>query len=87
MRIRDLKGLGPKSEEMLGLIGVHSVDEFMQADVFELYRQLGEVMPNRSLNALYAMIGAQENKHWQEIAKERREEILIRLDDMGIAPR
>lgn len=84
--IRDLTGLGVKSEAMLNRIGIVTVDEFLSSDVFDLYLRLAKVMPS-NLNMLYAMIGAQENLPWQEIAQTRKIEILIRLDDMGLAPK
>jgi DNA transformation protein len=84
--IRDLTGLGVKSEAMLKCIGIDTVDEFLSSDVFELYQQLSKVMPS-NLNMLYAMIGAQENLPWQEIAQTRKIEILMRLDDIGLAPK
>lgn len=87
MKISELKGLGKKSEEMLQLVGVHSVDDFMQADPFEIYSKLKAQVPGTSLNALYAMMGAQENLDWRDIAKTRKTEILLRLDDLGIAPK
>ncbi|WP_430460226.1 TfoX/Sxy family DNA transformation protein [Thalassolituus sp. LLYu03] len=85
-RIRDLRGLGPKSEAMLATIGVSSVDAFLQSDPFELYQRLKKPLPGLSLNLLYAMLAAQEDLPWQQIARERRTEILLRLDDMGLAP-
>lgn len=87
MKIRELKGLGEKSEEMLQQVGIHSVDEFMQADPFDIYRKLKAQIPGTSLNALYAMMGAQENLDWRDIAKTRKTEILVKLDDLGIAPK
>lgn len=84
--IRDLTGLGVKSEAMLNSIGIATVDDFLSSDVFELYQQLSKVIPS-NLNMLYAMIGAQENLPWQEIAQTRKIEILMRLDDMGLAPK
>ncbi len=86
MRLRDLKGLGPKSEKMLAKLGVLSVDEFLVCDPFELYALLKEKMPGVGLNMLYAMLGAQEGVSWQEVARQRRMEVLARLDDMGLAP-
>lgn len=87
--ITDLRGLGPKSKAMLHSIGVTSVEQFMAADVFVLYARIQSEHQSAnqatSLNLLYAMIGAQENRHWQEIKRERRLEILLRLEEMGAA--
>lgn len=83
--IADLRGLGPQSRAMLHSIGVTSVEQFMASDVFALYVRLKSSNQSTSLNLLYAMIGAQENRHWQEIKRERRLEILLRLEELGIA--
>ncbi len=86
MRIRELQGLGKKSEEILKRAGISSVEEFMASDPFELYLTLRQSVPGVGLNFLYAMLGAQEHMHWQQIARERKTAILMRLDEMGIAP-
>lgn len=83
--IADLRGLGPQSRAMLHSIGMTSVEQFMASDVFALYVRLKSSNQSTSLNLLYAMIGAQENRHWQEIKRERRLEILLRLEELGIA--
>ena len=87
IKLRDLKGFGPKSEEILAKVNINSVDEFMEIDPFELYKQLKLNVKGTGLNSIYAIIGAREGKHWQEIAKTQKPEILIRLDDMGLAPK
>ena len=87
MRLRDLKGFGPKSEEILASVDIHSVDEFMQKDPYELYALLRETRSGIGLNSIYAIIGAQEDLPWLEVARTRKMEILLRLDDMGIAPK
>jgi len=87
MRIRDLKGFGPKSEEILAQVGIHSVEEFMAIDPFELYKQLKLNVKGTGLNSIYAIIGAREDMHWQEVAKTQKTAILLRLDDMGLAPK
>ena len=87
MRLRDLKGFGPKSEEILPKVGISSVEQFMKSDPFKLYALLKEKVPGTGLNSIYAIIGAQEGEHWQEIARTRKTEILLRLDEMGLAPK
>ncbi len=87
MRIRDLKGFGPKSEEILAVVNVHSVEDFMAVDPYELYRRLKKKVKGTGLNSIYAIIGAREDIHWQEVSKTRKTEILLRLEDMGLAPK
>lgn len=85
-RIRDLNGFGPRSEEILAEVGIHSVEEFMAFDPYELYKQILP-MKGIGLNSIYAIIGARENLPWLEVAQTRKMEILMRLDDMGLAPK
>jgi len=87
MKIEQLKGLGPKSKQMLKQVGVTNVQQFLAYEPFELYRLLKQEVPGVSLNMLYGIIGAQENIPWQEIKNTRRTDILLRLDGMGIAPK
>jgi len=86
-KLRDLKGFGPKSEEVLAQVGIFSVEQFMKEEPFKLYAELKGKVKGTGLNSIYAIIGAQEDLNWQEIARTRKEEILMRLDDMGLAPK
>jgi len=86
MDLCDLPGLGPQSAKKLFSIGITSVDAFNKQDPFDIYAKLKAGDASVSLNFLYAIIGAQELKSWKDIANTRRTEILLRLDDMGIAP-
>lgn len=87
MKLEQLKNLGPKSSEWLRSIGIDSRQALIERDPFEIYAVLKQLNPSVSLNMLYAVIGAQENRHWKEIKDTRRAEILFRLDDMGLAPK
>ena len=85
--LRTLKNLGPRSAEVLGRVGVHTVEQLRQADALELYVRLRAAWPATSVNMLYALVGAQEDRPWREIQRERRTELLLQLDEMGHAPR
>ncbi len=39
-RLRDLKGFGPKSEEILALVDINSVEDFLNVDPYQLYASL-----------------------------------------------
>ena len=41
-------------------------------------KEEGSIKP--SLNFLYAMVGALENKHWAKIAKEEKGRLLMELE-------
>ena len=70
-----MRNLGPKSRAWLAPLGIETVAQLRHAD------------PYVSLNLLYALIGAVEDRDWREVQREQRSAILLRLDDMGLAPR
>jgi len=85
-RLRDLNGFGPKSEEILAEVDIHTVEDFMTIDPYDLYAKI-KPMKGMGLNSIYAIIGARENLSWLEIANTRKTEILMQLDDLGLAPK
>jgi len=85
--ITSLKGLGPKSSTALRSLGINSVEELRSRDPFDVYAELKAKVSGTSLNFLYGLIGAIEDVPWQEIKKTRRTTILLRLEEMGLAPK
>jgi DNA transformation protein len=85
--VASLKGLGPKSSAALRTIGISSIEDLRARDPFDVYAELKATARCTSLNFLYGMIGAIEDVHWREIKKTRRTAILLRLEEMGLAPR
>jgi len=85
-RLKDLNGFGPRSEEILAEVGIHCVEDFMEIDPYDLYKLL-KPMKGMGLNSIYAILGARENVSWIEIKNTRKTEILMRLDDLGMAPK
>jgi DNA transformation protein and related proteins len=82
--LSELRGLGPRSVDMLAEIGINTSAKLRKADLYQLYKRIKTKHPRTSLNLLYAMIGAAENTDWRDVAKDRRSEVLMRLDDMGL---
>ena len=85
--ISSLTSLGPKSEEILAQIGIHTAEEFLAQDPYDVYAQLHQAGIHIGLNSLYAFISAHEGISWLEVAQTRKEEIIMRLDDLGLAPK
>ena len=76
-----LKGLGPKSEKCLNEVGITTrkeLEEFGAVKAFMKLRREGSIKP--SLNFLYAMVGALEDKHWADIAKSEKGRLLMELE-------
>jgi DNA transformation protein and related proteins len=82
-----IKRLGPKSSAVLARLGIHTVEQLRAMDPFEVYARLRVEAPGTSLNFLYGLIAAIDDIDWREVQRTRRTEILLRLDDMGIAPK
>ncbi len=84
LALSELRGLGPRSVELLVEAGINTSGKLRKADLYKLYQKIKTQHPRTSLNLLYAMMGAVSNEDWRDIAKERRSEVLMRLDDMGL---
>jgi DNA transformation protein len=80
-------GFGPKSTEALAKIGITTIEQLRERDAYDIYASLKQHVAGTNRNFLYGIIAAQEQLDWREVAKTRRTEILLRLDDMGIAPK
>lgn len=86
-RVPVLPGFGPKTTSALAAVGVSTLDGLLARDPYELYGDLKAADPTVSLNFLYAILAAQEGRDWREIQKTRRTEILLKLDEIGLAPK
>ena len=80
-----MPGLGPVSVGWLKAVGIDSGEALRKANAFAVYAKVKASRSRVSVNFLYALLGAQENVDWRTIARERRTEILMRLDDEGFA--
>ena len=78
--LHTLNGLGPKSVYQLKSIGVYTRTDLVQQGAVPVYLQLKQHSKTISLNFLYALAGAIEDKHWREIAATRREELLLQIE-------
>ena len=80
-RLRDLPGLGPKSEEWLTEVGIKTPEQLKKIGAVEAFIKLkNESRSKPSLNFLYALVGAIEGEHWLRIAKTEKSLLLMELD-------
>ncbi len=76
-----LKGLGPRSEKCLNEIGIKTRSDLELVGPIRAFLRLREECSIKpSLNFLYAMVGALEDKHWTVIAKSEKGRLLMELD-------
>lgn len=76
-RLRDLKNLGPKSEEMLIGAAMHTRQELQSLGSIEAYVRVEESGAKPSLNLLYALEGAIHERDWQEVSRSERDRLLV----------
>jgi len=87
LRIRDLRNLGARSEEILAIVGIHSVAQLRARGAVRTYVQLKRAGASRSLNMLWALTGAlepwPEGRHWREVSRgDTRLSLLLAVEDM-----
>jgi DNA transformation protein and related proteins len=80
--LASLRGLGPMSVAMLGEAGIDTTAKLKANDPFALYLKIKRKRGNVSINLLYALIGAIEDRDWRDVARTDRTAILLTLDDM-----
>lgn len=85
LRIRDLRNLGPRMEQMLEKVGIRDVAGLRERGALEAYLALRRAGVTRSLNALWALAGAlepwPEGRDWRDVAKsESRLALLLQVE-------
>ena len=81
MLLKDLKGLGPKSAKQLNAIGINNKSDLEKIGAINAFIKLTENNPGKvSLNFLYALVGALEDRHWQDIARNEKQRLLMELE-------
>jgi DNA transformation protein len=91
LRIRDLRNLGARSEQLLAAIGVSSVEELRRRGAVRTFAQLRQSGVASSLNMFWALAGAlepwPEGRHWREVARgDERLSLLLSLEDYESGP-
>ena len=87
-RIRDLPGLGEKSEQSLTRVGITDVEQLRSCGaVMAFYRlqqlAVAEGRAKPSLNFLYALVGGLSKRSWLAVAQSEREQLLMELEGIS----
>ena len=73
LRICDLRNLGPRAEALLATVGIRSSRELRERGALETYLALRRAGHGRSLNMLWALVGAlepwPEGRDWRDVAR------------------
>ncbi len=86
LRIRDLRNLGVRSEQLLAQVGVRDVAELRRRGAVRAFAELRRARVASSLNLLWALAGAlepwPEGRHWRQVARgDSRLSLLLALED------
>jgi DNA transformation protein len=76
-----LPNLGPKSQQMLQAVGIHTLEDLRALGSVAAYVRVMRTGGNASMNLLWALEGALTGVHWQEVAKEHRTSLLLAVED------
>jgi len=90
LRLCDLRNLGPRSEKLLADIGIYTAEDLRRRGALEAYLELRRSGRVRSLNLLWALVGAlepwPEGRDWREVAtSEARLPLLLAVDARDVA--
>ena len=80
MNVENLPGLGPKSALWLNKIDIFTKENLEKLGPVMAMIRLERAGFNPGLNMLYALVGALEGIHWQEVARSRKAELVLALD-------
>ncbi len=81
MKLRDMRGLGPKSEEALVAAGIETTEQLRDMGAVPAFVALYEHdRKNANLNFLYALVAAVEDRDWLDVARNDRGRLLLELE-------
>ena len=80
-RISELSCLGPVSEKMLATIGITTREDLQDTGPVQAYLNLEQHLNARpSLNLLYAMKLALEDRPWTSLTREERVNLIMEIE-------
>jgi len=77
-----MKKLGPKSQEWLASIGVHSLEDVARLGVVETYKRVKAAHPEKvTLNMLWGLQAALLDIRWNELPDDIKDQLRQELGD------
>ena len=75
-----LRNIGPKSAAWLRQVGLRTQEDLVVAGPVDAFMRVKRAGFKPSLNMLYALEGALQDRHWQEIPEARRAELVAAVE-------
>ena len=76
MSTEKMRNIGPKSAAWLRQVGLRTREELAEAGTVEAFMRVKRAGFKPTLNLLYAIEGALQDVHWQEVPDARRQELV-----------
>lgn len=76
-----LRNIGPKSAAWLRQVGLRTREDLTAVGTVEAFMRVKRAGFKPTLNLLYAIEGALQDCHWQEISDQRRSELIVAADE------
>lgn len=79
--IKELKGLGPKSQAMLARADITTYEQLKKLGSIEAFVRTKRLNPSASLNLLWGLESVITGEHWRVVAKKYRTSLLLALEE------
>lgn len=80
-----IRNVGPKSAAWLRQVGVRTNEDVRRLGAVDVYLRTRRAGFKSTLNLLYALGGAEDDCHWQELSDERRTALLLAVEAAELA--
>jgi DNA transformation protein len=80
--LTDLKNIGKKIARRLNEVGIFSEDDLRRIGAIGAHRMIKDKYPDETLPVcyyLYSFEGALNNKHWDEIGEQRKQQLKAQI--------
>lgn len=85
MSAAQLRNIGPKSAAWLRQVGLRSEQDLRAVGAVEAFMRVKRAGFRPSLNLLYALEGALQGCHWQQVSQARRQEMVAAVEAAAAA--
>ena len=75
-----MRNIGPKSAAWLRQVGLRTNEDLVAAGPVDAFMRVKRAGFKPSLNMLYALEGAMQDCHWQEVPEARRAELVAAVE-------
>ncbi len=79
--ISELKGLGPRSQQMLARAGITTLEELRRLGSIAAFVRAKRANTGVSLNLLWGLEAALTGESWQSVARQHRASLLLALEE------